>query len=199
MKRTRPGDRAFPAIDADGWIGGGTRVPSPNFDDRPPGTPPWLIVVHGISLPPGRFGGPGIAALFGNRLHARGHPYFARIAGLRVSAHFLVRRDGKLVQFVSCDRRAWHAGASSWRGVERCNDFSIGIEVEGTDAMPYTGRQYATLARLTRALCRRYPIVEAAGHSDVAPGRKSDPGPAFDWRRLRRRLGPRAAKLRLPH
>jgi AmpD protein len=147
-----------------------------------------LVIVHGISLPPGRFGGDAIERLFTNRLAADAHPSFATVAALRVSAHFLIRRDGELVQFVGCADRAWHAGVSAWRGRERCNDFSIGIEVEGADTVRYAGAQYARLAALIRALARRYPIAAVVGHSDVAPGRKTDPGPAFDWNRLGRIL-----------
>lgn len=172
------------------------QVPSPNCDDRPDDTPITLLVVHGISLPPGRFGGEAIARLFTNRLDAHAHPSFAAIAGMRVSAHFLIRRDGRLVQFVACTKRAWHAGESSWRDRSRCNDFSIGVELEGTDTRPYTASQYRALARLARALMRRYPIVDVVGHSDVAPGRKTDPGPAFDWARLARQAGfPRGERL----
>ncbi len=148
--------------------------------------------MHGISLPPGTFGGDGVLRLFTNRLDSRGHPYYAAIAGMKVSAHFLIRRDGELVQFVGCNDRAWHAGESAWKGREHCNDFSIGIELEGTDDVPYAAAQYTMLARLIRALRRRYPIADIVGHSDVAPGRKTDPGPAFDWARLRRLLAPRA-------
>ena len=172
-------------IDAEGRVDGATQVPSPNYDSRPSGTRVSLIVVHGISLPPGRFGGDAIQRLFTNRLNPASHPYFAAIADLRVSAHFLIRRDGALVQFVPCRLRAWHAGVSSWRGRERCNDFSVGIELEGTDDRRYTRSQYQTLKRLLTALLRRYPIVDVVGHSDVAPGRKTDPGAGFDWRRLR--------------
>jgi N-acetyl-anhydromuramoyl-L-alanine amidase len=150
--------------------------------------------VHGIALPPGRFAGDGIERLFTNRLDPLAHPYFATIAALRVSAHFLIRRDARLLQFVACTRRAWHAGESAWRGHSRCNDFSVGIELEGADDVPYDGRQYAMLARLVRALRRRYPIEDVVGHSDIAPGRKTDPGPAFDWPRLRRLLAPRPAR-----
>ncbi len=145
---------------------------------------PELIVVHGISLPPGEFGGPWIDALFTNSLPPDAHPYFAQVAPLRVSAHVLVRRDGEIVQYVPFHRRAWHAGASAWRGREHCNDFSVGIELEGTDTRAYEQAQYATLARLVAALCRAYPTLSVdriVGHSDVAPGRKSDPGIAFDW------------------
>jgi AmpD protein len=179
------------AIDAGGRARPARWIPSPNHDARPVGTEPSLIVVHGISLPPGAFGGGGVVELFTNRLDATAHPYYATIATLRVSAHFFIRRDGELVQFVRCADRAWHAGASSWRGRPRCNDFSVGVELEGTDDSPYTAAQYRRLASLARALARRYPgIAELAGHSDVAPGRKSDPGPAFDWARLAAMLGP---------
>jgi len=169
------------------------RIRSPNRDARPADAEITLVVVHGISLPPGDFGGDGIERLFTNRLDRAAHPYFAAIADLRVSAHFLIRRNGALVQFVPCSERAWHAGASSWRGRERCNDFSIGVELEGADDVSYTAAQYTMLARLVKALRRRYPIADVVGHSDVAPGRKSDPGPAFDWGRFGRMLTPRAA------
>ena len=145
-----------------------------------------LAVVHGISLPPGEFGGPGIVELFTNRLDTTTHAHYVTVAGLRVSAHFLIRRDGELIQFVPCTRRAWHAGASVWRGRERCNDFSVGIELEGTDSVAYEAVQYRVLADLLNALERRYPIEEVVGHSDIAPGRKTDPGPVFDWARLTR-------------
>jgi N-acetyl-anhydromuramoyl-L-alanine amidase len=162
------------------------QVPSPNCDARPPGVGVELIVLHGISLPPGEYGGDGIARLFTNRLDPAAHPYYATIAQLRVSAHFLVRRCGELVQFVACSQRAWHAGASCWNGRERCNDFSIGIELEGTDDEPYEDGQYAALGRLLDALRARYPIAAIVGHRDIAPGRKTDPGPAFDWARVQR-------------
>jgi len=179
-------------VDPRGTVALARQVPSPNHDARPAGTSISLVVVHGISLPPGEFGGDGIDRLFTNRLDPGAHPYYATIAALRVSAHFLVRRDGALVQFVRCADRAWHAGASAWKGRPRCNDFSIGIELEGTDLLPYTTAQYAMLARLVKALRRRYPIEDVVGHSDIAPGRKTDPGPAFDWARLRRLLAPPA-------
>ena len=143
-----------------------------------------LLVVHSISLPPGEYGGDAIERLFTNRLDASAHPYFQEIAGLRVSSHFLVRRDGELLQFVATDRRAWHAGESRWRGRSRCNDFSVGIELEGTDEAPFAPAQYARLAALIGALRERLPLREIAAHSDVAPGRKTDPGPQFDWPRL---------------
>ena len=166
----------------DGWADGVTRAPSPNCDERPPDTAVELVVVHNISLPPNEFGGTGIMDLFLNRLDVSAHPYYAGIAQLRVSAHFLVRRDGEIIQFVSCQRRAWHAGVSNWRGREQCNDFSVGIELEGADHMPFESVQYQHLNALLTALRERYPIVAVTGHSDVAPGRKTDPGLAFEWR-----------------
>ena len=178
-------------VDARGYVGAARQVPSPNHDARPPDSRISLIVVHGISLPPGCFDGDGIERLFTNRLDCAAHPYFETIAGLRVSSHFLIRRDGELVQFVACADRAWHAGTSAWRGRERCNDFSIGIELEGTDDCAYDDAKYAMLARLVRALRRRYAIDDVVGHSDIAPGRKTDPGPAFDWPRLTRLLAVR--------
>jgi AmpD protein len=172
------------AIDAAGVAVAARQVPSPNHDPRPDGAAIRLVVVHGISLPPGCYGGDEIEAFFTNRLDPAAHPYFATIAGLRVSAHFLIRRDGTLVQFVRCGQRAWHAGASCWDGQERCNDFSVGIELEGVDDEPYDDAQYRTLVALVAALQARYPIEDVVGHSDVAPGRKTDPGPAFEWARL---------------
>jgi AmpD protein len=174
------------AIDAAGFASLARYIESPNCDERPHDAPITLAVVHGISLPPGEFGGSGIVDLFTNRLDANGHPSYAPIAGLRVSAHFVIRRDGELLQFVPCGKRAWHAGVSSWQGRERCNDFSVGIELEGADTVPYASAQYRMLARLLKALYRRYAFRHVAGHSDIAPGRKTDPGPAFDWPRLAR-------------
>jgi len=182
-------------IDARGIAATAAQVASPNQDDRPTGAAISLIVVHGISLPPGRFGGDGVARLFTNTLDAGADPYYRGIAHLRVSSHFFIRRDGALVQFVACGRRAWHAGISSWRGRAACNDYSVGIELEGTDDLPYESGQYLMLARLARALRRRYPIRDMVGHSDVAPGRKTDPGPAFDWGRLARQLGGLPARV----
>jgi AmpD protein len=179
------------AIEGRGYANLARQVRSPNWDERPSRTKVTLAVIHGISLPPGRFGGDGIERLFTNRLDADADPFYATIANLRVSAHFLIRRSGRLVQFVSCDDRAWHAGVSRFRGRERCNDFSIGVELEGTDDIPYELAQYRMLARLLKALARRYPIRHVAGHSAIAPARKTDPGPAFDWARLRRLLAPR--------
>jgi len=173
-----------------GWVGGARRVRSPNQDARPPGCEVSLLVIHAISLPPGEFGGSGIVELFTNQLHPADHPFYASIAGLRVSAHFLIRRDGELLQFVSCARRAWHAGLSQWRGRERCNDYSLGIELEGADTVAFESVQYQRLVELTRALRRRYPALkEIVGHSDIAPGRKTDPGPCFDWDFYRTLLG----------
>ncbi len=178
-------------IEADGWLSGARRCPSPHCDARPVGTDIELLVIHGISLPPGEYGGPWIDDLFLGRLDPAAHPAFGPIAGLRVSAHLLIRRDGECVQYVSFDQRAWHAGQSSYRGRPACNDFSIGIELEGCDSAPYAPVQYRALARVVRALRRRYPAIEEdaiVGHSDIAPGRKTDPGPAFDWALLRRLL-----------
>lgn len=171
------------------WQGAG-RLPvahyvaSPNCDARAAGESVSLIVVHAISLPPESFGGDGIEALFTNRLDPSAHPYYAGISHLRVSAHFVIRRDGRYLQFVDADLRAWHAGVSSWGGRARCNDFSVGIELEGSDAQPFADAQYPALAALIAALAQRYPITDLAGHSDIAPGRKTDPGPCFDWDRL---------------
>ncbi len=163
------------------------QCPSPNADARPAGTPIDLVVVHNISLPPGEFGGPWIDDLFGNRLDATAHPAFADIATLRVSAHLLIRRDGNLVQYVPFHRRAWHAGVSHYQGRERCNDFSIGIELEGTDTRAFEAVQYECLVEVLAALMAAYPDLSReriTGHSDIAPGRKTDPGPTFDWQRL---------------
>lgn len=178
-------------LDDEGWLAGVRRVASPNCDERPAGSSVQLIVVHAISLPPGEFGGDAIERLFTNRLDPAAHPYFREVHALRVSAHFLIRRDGGIVQFVPCRLRAWHAGASCWRGLERCNDFSLGIELEGSDDKPFDAPQYEALAGLIRTLRERYPIEEVVGHADVAPGRKTDPGPRFDWARLERLLAAR--------
>lgn len=178
---------------------GARQLRSPNCDDRPAGAAAELIVVHGISLPPGRFGGPYVDQLFTNRLDAARHPSFREIAGLKVSSHLFIRRNGDVVQYVPLLRRAWHAGKSSFRGRERCNDFSIGIELEGTDDLPYTTAQYRRLATTIRLLRRAVPTLAAApvvGHSDVAPGRKTDPGPAFDWARLHQLLAPATRRRR---
>ena len=161
-------------------------LPSPNFDARPEGEAVRLIVVHAISLPPDQFGGPGVAQLFTNTLDPDEHPYYASIHHLRVSAHYFIRRNGKVIRFVEPDLRAWHAGISSWNGCERCNDFSIGIELEGCDSLPFEDVQYRRLAELIVELKQRYPIEGIVGHADIAPGRKTDPGPCFDWALLER-------------
>ncbi len=168
----------------DGWITGARRVLSPNCDSRPPGSDASLLLLHSISLPRGEYGGDAIERLFTNRLDPASHPSFAGLAGLRVSAHFLVRRDGGLIQFVPLLQRAWHAGVSCWRGRERCNDFSVGIELEGTDEGEFADAQYEILLNLLKRLQNLLPLREIAGHSDVAPGRKSDPGAGFDWARF---------------
>lgn len=173
-------------LDRRGWLeadSGVRRAPSPNVDARPAGTTVSLLVLHNISLPPGQFGGPHIEALFTNRLRADAHPWFTRLQGLRVSAHFLLTRDGGVIQFASTEARAWHAGVSAFAGRPRCNDYSLGIELEGTDDLPYTDAQYRALARLTAVLRARYPLAAVRGHEHIAPGRKTDPGPAFDWSR----------------
>lgn len=167
-------------IDAQGLLVGGEYIPSPNCDDRPAGAIE-LLVIHNISLPPGEFGGDGVQQLFTNTLDAAAHPYYSTIAELKVSAHFFVRRDGRLIQFVPCLKRAWHAGESCWQSKSRCNDFSVGIELEGSDTVPFTDAQYAALNRLSMALRAAYPACCIAGHSDIAPQRKTDPGPYFDW------------------
>jgi AmpD protein len=172
-------------IDAAGWYAPARRIDSPNCDARPSESGITLLVVHNISLPPGEFGGPGVEQLFTNHLNPGVHPYFATISALRVSSHFFIRRDGELIQFVPCTKRAWHAGASSWRGRERCNDFSLGVELEGSDDQPFTDAQYARLNDLIQSLRATYPMLtDLAGHADIAPGRKSDPGPYFDWKRV---------------
>ena len=178
-------------LDASGLLSAAAHEPSQNCDDRPGGANIELLVIHNISLPPGEFGGPGIVELFTNRLDPRAHPYYREIQGRKVSSHFLIRRDGELIQFVPCARRAWHAGQSEWRGRSRCNDFSVGVELEGADDQPFADTQYAVLADLTRALKRAYPIQDCVGHSDIAtpPGRRTDPGPHFDWARFRRLIG----------
>lgn len=168
-------------IDAGGWATDVLRLPSPNFDQRAEGTEIALLVIHNISLPPGQFGGPFIADLFLNRLDYDADPYFDQLRPLRVSAHFLIRRDGAVMQFVSANDRAWHAGASTFCGQERCNDFSIGIELEGTDCEPFEQAQYLALAALTVALTAAYPLSNVTGHEHIAPGRKTDPGPFFNW------------------
>ncbi|MGX2042056.1 1,6-anhydro-N-acetylmuramyl-L-alanine amidase AmpD [Methylocaldum sp. MU1018] len=175
----------------DNWLAGARRVESCNCDDRPDAGDISLVVIHGISLPPGEFGGGWIDGLFTNTLEPTAHPYFESIYGLRVSAHALIRRDGEIVQYVPFHRRAWHAGPSSYRGRERCNDFSIGIELEGSDDIPYTGAQYERLSDVLAVLLDCYSSLSPdriVGHSDIAPGRKTDPGSSFDWGRLYRLL-----------
>lgn len=164
------------------------KLNSPNFDARPEGEAVTLVVIHAISLPPDRFGGDGVVELFTNCLDPDAHPYYQGIHHLRVSAHYFVRRSGDVIEFVAPESRAWHAGVSSWRGRERCNDFSIGIELEGCDTLPFEPGQYDALTELLLMLCRRFPIAGVTGHSDIAPGRKTDPGPFFSWGRLRRQL-----------
>jgi AmpD protein len=184
---------------ATGLLRSARQVTTPNSDDRPEGVTPDLIVIHGISLPPGEFGGPWIDRLFTNTLPADAHPYFAAIAERKLSSHLLIRRAGDIVQYVPFHRRAWHAGVSSYCGREKCNDFSIGIELEGTDDTPYEPAQYRALTTVILQLCNTYPSLSPqriAGHSDIAPGRKSDPGEGFDWARLRALL--RAGSVPLP-
>lgn len=171
-------------VRSDGWLEGVLRVHSPNFDARPSGTEIGLVVVHNISLPPGYYGGGHISRLFTSTLDVSADPYFVQLAGLRVSAHVLIERDGAATQFVSFSDRAWHAGVSHFNGRPACNDFSIGIEVEGTDFEVFSDMQYATLNTIISALLTVYPIEAVRGHSDIAPDRKTDPGPFFDWGRL---------------
>lgn len=169
------------------WVREAKKVPSPNHNERPQGEVIDLVVVHNISLPPGQFGGPYIDDFFQNRLAIEADPFFAEIQDLQVSAHFLIRRDGAIHQYVPCDKRAWHAGQSRWCGREVCNDFSIGIELEGTDSTAFTDAQYAQLSALIKLLQKEYPHItneRIVGHSDIAPGRKTDPGPHFNWQRL---------------
>lgn len=178
-------------IDKSGFLQGARFIASPNCDDRPPEVEfdiP-LLVIHNISLPPREYGGNGVIDFFTNKLDVWAHPYYQMIADLRVSAHFLIRRDGEIIQFVSCNKRAWHAGVSSWRDRIRCNDYSIGIELEGSDNDPFTDIQYDKLAELTHALKAAYPIEDIVGHSDIAPVRKTDPGPCFDWQKYRNLIG----------
>lgn len=176
-------------IDDRGLLPGARYIPSPNCDERAAGSCVELLVVHAISLPPGAFAGDAVIEFFTNRLDHDAHPYFATLRDLKTSAHFFIRRDGELIQFVSCNRRAWHAGVSNWRGRERCNDFSVGVELEGTDDRAFAEDQYRTLATLTVALQQTFPIRDIVGHSDIAPGRKTDPGPWFDWARYRQMIG----------
>jgi len=177
------------ALWQDGWYRFARRLASPNFGARPAGASIDLVVVHSISLPPGEFGGGHVQQLFTNTLDWNAHPYFKSIEGLQVSSHFFVGRGGELWQFVSCDDRAWHAGTSSWRGRDNCNDDSIGIELEGLEGDTFELAQYETLAHVCAAIAQRYPIAHVAGHEHIAPGRKHDPGAGFDWARLARELG----------
>ena len=174
-----------------GWIQQARKVPSPNCEERPANCTPELLVIHNISLPPGCYGGDCIERFFTNRLDWDEHPFFEEIRGVKVSAHLLIQRSGELLQFVSFGQRAWHAGQSAFEGRDNCNDFSIGIELEGADDDPYTDAQYAALSAVTKLLMAHYPAIhsdQVVGHSDIAPGRKTDPGPAFDWARYRRQL-----------
>jgi AmpD protein len=171
-------------IGPDGWADGLRRIHSPNCDARPAGTAADLLVLHNISLPPGRFGGGAIERLFCNERQPQPHPFLEMLGALRVSAHFLIERDGRTTQFVGCHQRAWHAGTSAFGGRGGCNDFSIGVELEGTDFLAFEAAQYAALAQLTRALRVALPLRAARGHSHIAPGRKTDPGPLFDWDRF---------------
>ncbi|MEO8629094.1 MAG: 1,6-anhydro-N-acetylmuramyl-L-alanine amidase AmpD [Betaproteobacteria bacterium] len=179
-----------PVFDADGVLRRARFLPSPNYDRRPVPGDISLLVIHSISLPPGSFGGTAIADFFRNRLDYSAHPYFETLRELQVSSHFLIARSGALDQFVGCELRAWHAGASQWRGRVRCNDFSVGIELEGTEESGYTDAQYAELAQLTVEIRKHYVIADIAAHSEIAPGRKTDPGPSFDWTRYRSSIGP---------
>lgn len=170
-------------LNAQGWFSGMRHVRSPNCDARPTRTPIRLLVIHNISLPPNEFGGTGVEQLFTNTLICQAHPYYQQLQGVQVSAHFFIRRNGEMIQFVSCYQRAWHAGVSSWQGQTRCNDFSIGIELEGSDFVAFTDMQYRNLAYLTRRLKSALPLRDIAGHCDIAPIRKTDPGPHFNWSR----------------
>jgi N-acetyl-anhydromuramoyl-L-alanine amidase len=190
-----PASKAHRSAWRDGWWWRAQSCPSPNFNGRPDAIDVSLVVLHSISLPPGHYGGEGIERLFTNRLDWEADPYYQAIRGLKVSAHFLIRRQGALLQFVSCDDRAWHAGRSSWHGRKNCNDYSIGIELEGLEGDGFERAQYLTLANLLRALARRYPVTEIVGHEHVAPARKHDPGQGFDWALLAGHLRWRPARL----
>ena len=191
MAALQPAD----AIDADGWWPPARRYDSPNYNARPADAAVELVVLHNISLPAGQFGGPHIADLFTNRLDFSVDASFDSLRGMQVSSHFLVRRDGAVIQFVSTEQRAWHAGLSSFEGRENCNDYSVGIEVEGSDFVAFSSSQYASAARLIVALAGRYPVRAVQGHEHIAPGRKSDPGPHFDWPKLQEMLTPAAPTL----
>ena len=179
-----------------GWLARAWACPSPNFGPRPAGARVDLVVVHSISLPPGIYGGDAIERLFTNRLDWQAHPYYETIRGAEVSAHFLVRRDGSLLQFVSCDERAWHAGRSHWQGRDDCNDFSIGIELEGLEGESFEAAQYEALAAVLGELALQYPVHWVAGHEHVAPGRKHDPGAGFEWARLQALMSTPSARCR---
>jgi N-acetyl-anhydromuramoyl-L-alanine amidase len=184
-------------FDAEGWFSRARQCRSPHQDERPQPEDISLLVIHGISLPPGQFGGPFIEQLFLGQLDHSAHPYFAGLMGLRVSSHFLIRRDGEVVQFVSARQRAWHAGVSQFAGRERCNDFSLGIELEGDDVTPYDAAQYTALTTLTLCIQLQWPAIRAeriVGHEHIAPGRKTDPGPSFDWLRYRAALAVAASQ-----
>lgn len=176
-------------LQEDGKIRGAEQIPSPHRDMRPDENDVSLLVVHGISLPPGVFGGEEIIRFFCGTLNCGANPAFAALKNMRVSAHFLIRRGGELIQFAPCGMRAWHAGESEWRGRARCNDFSLGVELEGADDIPYEDAQYDSLARLMLALAKKYAPLSAAGHEHISPGRKTDPGPAFDWNKLFSKTG----------
>jgi len=175
-------------IDAEGYLVPAKYIPSPNCDERPDQDDISLLVIHAISLPPEEFGGEGVIELFTNQLNPQAHPYYQALEGLKVSSHFFIRRDGEIIQFVPCTRRAWHAGVSCWQERTRCNDFSIGIELEGSDNQPFAPVQYTRLAELTYAIQAAYPVHDIAGHADIAPQRKTDPGPCFDWQHYRQAL-----------
>ena len=197
-KAAADGMRIAPIWSVNGALFRARQSHSPNSDARPPDALINLLVIHGISLPPGHFRGSAIEKLFTNRLDHGAHESLDSLRGLRVSSHFLIRRGGTLIQFVPCDHRAWHAGVSAWAGRDRCNDFSIGIELEGADDIQYTRQQYRQLARVTREIMVRYPIAAVVGHHQIAPGRKTDPGPAFSWSTYRSLLETRSSGLDLP-
>jgi N-acetyl-anhydromuramoyl-L-alanine amidase len=192
---TAPPEGAAPGLWQGGWYRFARRLPSPNFGARPSGAQVDLIVVHSISLPPGQYGGEQVQQLFTNSLDWDAHPYFKSIEGMAVSSHFYIRRNGELWQFVSCDDRAWHAGASQYRGRADCNDDSVGIELEGLEGGPFEAAQYEALAGLCAAIAQRYPVAHVAGHEHIAPGRKGDPGAGFDWALLRASLAWPAASF----
>lgn len=176
-------------IDTDGYLLPARYIPSPNCDERPNQNDISLLVIHAISLPPEEFGSAGVIELFTNKLDSQAHPYYQALANLKVSSHFFIRRDGEIIQFVPCLLRAWHAGTSDWQGRACCNDYSIGIELEGSDNQPFEPVQYRRLIKLTRAIQAAYPVSDIVGHADIAPQRKTDPGPHFDWQGYRQALG----------